>query len=63
MTTQHVGEFFTIQGAAQKLGSTFWRVYGYIQRHHVPTIRVGKSLLVRLADLSGMEREEGSMRR
>lgn len=52
---QAIGEYVTIQGAAEKQGSTFWAVYGWVKRNNVPTIRVGRTIMVRLSDLSGMQ--------
>lgn len=49
-----VGGYHTIMGAARELGTTFWAVYGHIKRNQVPTIRVGKTLMVKLSDLNGM---------
>ncbi|HEY7350284.1 MAG TPA: hypothetical protein VH599_18350 [Ktedonobacterales bacterium] len=51
---QAIGEYVTIQGAAEKLGSTFWTVYGWVKRNNIPTIRVGRTIMVRLSDLSGL---------
>lgn len=55
MTTHNLGDYYTIQGAAEKLGSTFWAVYGWVKRNNIPTIRVGRTIMVRLSDLSGMQ--------
>jgi hypothetical protein len=59
----NLGEYFTIQGAAQQLGSTWWIVYGHIRKHRVPTLRLGRTVLVRLADLPGLERKGVTMAR
>jgi hypothetical protein len=55
MVTKSVGEYFTLQGAAEKLGSSFWAVYGYVRKHNVPTIKLGRTIMVRLSDLNGLK--------
>lgn len=49
-----VDGYVTLDGAAQALGATYWRVYRFIRTHQVQTRRLGKSLLVRLEDLNGL---------
>lgn len=52
---KNLGDYYTIQGASEKLGTTFWAIYGYIKRNGIPTIKVGRTIMVRLQDLNGME--------
>lgn len=54
-SVQAIGEYVTIQGAAEKLGMTFWQTYGFIKRNNVPTIRIGKAIMVKLSDLNGLQ--------
>lgn len=60
MRIDGMGDLLTLEGAARSLGTTRWVVYGYVRRRKVPTVRLGKSILVRLADLSGLETEAGT---
>jgi excisionase family DNA binding protein len=57
MVTKQVGEYHTIQGAAERLGVSYWSLYGYVRRNRVPSIRVGKAILVRLQDLRGIAQQ------
>lgn len=50
MHTQ-VGDYHTIQGVARVLDSSYFRVYRLIRKHHVPHIVIGKTILVKLADV------------
>jgi hypothetical protein len=50
--SQQIGEYYTLTAAAAALGLSYWVVYGYVRRKRVPTIRIGQTLLVKLADLS-----------
>ncbi len=42
---------FTVDQAAKELGLTYSIVYRRIRKGHVPTYRLGRSMLVRLEDL------------
>lgn len=46
-----IGSFFTLDTAAKKLGISYWALWRRIQKGNIPTIRVGKSILVRLDDV------------
>lgn len=46
-----LGDHVTLDGAAQALGLTYWGVRGLIKRHGVPTVRLGRTTLVRLEDV------------
>jgi excisionase family DNA binding protein len=46
-----VGDYVTLQGAAQALGLTYWQLYRLVQKQEVPSIRVGNTRLVRLSDV------------
>lgn len=55
MVTKNVGDLYTIQGAAEKLGVSFWTLDGYVRKHNVPTIKLGRTRMVRLSDLNGLK--------
>jgi hypothetical protein len=46
-----IGDWLTLDDAARQLGVGYWALYKYTRRAKTPTLRVGKSLLVRLADI------------
>ena len=46
-----VGEYMTIQAAAQALGLSYWQCYRIVHKERVPLIRVGNTILVRLSDV------------
>jgi excisionase family DNA binding protein len=50
MQTQ-VGDYWTIQGVARVLDSSYFRIYRLIRKHQVPHIVIGKAILVKLADV------------
>lgn len=50
MQTQ-VGDYYTIEGIARKLDFSYFRVYRLIRKQRVPTIRLGRNVLVRLIDV------------
>ena len=54
VVVRNVGELFTIQGAAEKLGLSYWVVYGYVRKQNIPTTKVGNTIMVHLSDLSGL---------
>jgi hypothetical protein len=57
MQTQ-VGEYWTIQGVARELDSSYFRVYRLIHKHKVPRIVIGKTILVKLADVQSVTSKE-----
>lgn len=56
MNAKKIGEYFTFQGAAEELQTTYLTVYGFVRRNHIPTIRVGRTAMVKLSDLNGLEK-------
>lgn len=50
-TVQTVGEYATLTYAASKTGITYWRLYRLIERRQVATLKVGQTLLVKIADV------------
>lgn len=57
MQTQ-VGDYHTIQGAARELDSSYFRIYRLIRKHRVPHIVIGKTILVKLADVQQVATEQ-----
>ena len=55
---KNVGELYTVQGAAEALGVSYWAVYRYLRLAGVPTTRLGNLVLVRLEDLREMVRAQ-----
>jgi hypothetical protein len=55
IAVQELAGYVTIQGAAIHLGRSYWETYGLIRRNRIPAIRVGKTLMVRLSDLSDLK--------
>lgn len=41
-----IGSLVTLDTAARKLGKSYYHVYRRVKKERIPTIRVGKSLLV-----------------
>ena len=50
-----LGSYYTLRGAAEALGVSYWTVYRYIRQAHIPTLRVGQTLLVNLSDLAELD--------
>jgi len=48
---QKVGTYYTLTGAANALGISYWSVYRYVRLAGVPVTKVGHLTLVRLEDL------------
>lgn len=46
-----IGEFMTLDVAAKRLGVCYTTVWRRVRRGGIPTIKVGKSILVRLEDV------------
>lgn len=59
MRLHTLGEFVTLIGAAEALGTTREAIYRRVRRHHVPTSRVGRTLMIRVTDLELLERRRG----
>lgn len=51
MRVQSIGDYYTLQGAAEALGVSYWQVWRAIHQRQIPTLTLGQTLLVRLADL------------
>jgi excisionase family DNA binding protein len=48
-----IGQFYTLDAAAKKLGLSYPQLWRKVRRGDIPTIRIGKSILVRLEDVRG----------
>lgn len=46
-----IGDFVTLNTAAKKLQLSYWAVWRRIHKGDIPTIKVGRSTLVRLDDI------------
>ncbi len=51
MRIQSIGDYYTLQGAAEALKVSYWKVWRAVRQQHVPTRLLGKTLLVRLWDV------------
>jgi hypothetical protein len=49
-----LGEYYTLAGAANALGLSYWTVYRYVRLSGVPVTMLGNQKLVRLEDLRGL---------
>ncbi len=54
MRVQHIGDYYTLQGAAEALGITYWQVWRAVHQRQIPTLVLGQTTLVRLEDLRGL---------
>lgn len=46
-----VGDLYTLDSAAKQLALSYWQLWRRIHKNNIPTVRVGKSILVKLADV------------
>lgn len=51
MRVQSLGDYHTLQGAGEALGLSYGQVWRTIQQMNVPTLLLGRTLLVKLEDL------------
>lgn len=51
-----LSDYYTLAGAAEVLGVNVWQVKYHIRTRHIPTISIGKSVLVHLSDLRDLRR-------
>ena len=54
MRVQSIGEYYTLHGAAEALGVSYWQVARAVRLRSVPTLVLGQTLLVKLDDLREM---------
>lgn len=50
MRVQSIGDYYTLQGAAEALGVSYWQVWRAIRQRQTPTLYLGQTLLVLLDD-------------
>jgi hypothetical protein len=51
MVVQSLGEYYTLAGAGKELGLSYGQVWRMVQEQRVPTLTLGRTLLVKLDDL------------
>jgi ribonucleoside-diphosphate reductase alpha chain len=51
MRVQSIGAYYTLHGAAEALGVSYWQVARAVRLRQVPTLLLGQTLLVKLDDL------------
>jgi len=57
---QDYSGYLTLRDAAAFMGTTPLAVYRFVTRHCIPTRRAGRTILVRLIDLSDMRVKAGT---
>jgi hypothetical protein len=60
MRVQSIGDYYTLQGAAEALGVSYWQVWRAVRQQQTPTLLLGQTRLVLLEDVQAAmpEREE-----
>lgn len=53
MRVQSIGAYYTLQGAAEALGVSYWQVARAVRQRQTPTLLLGQTLLVKLDYLRG----------
>lgn len=51
MRVQSIGDYYTLHGAAEALGVSYWQVWRVVRRQQMPTLLLGQTLLVLLEDV------------
>src|SRR5579862_7005679 len=51
MRVQSIGDYYTLQGAAEALGVSYWQVWRAVRQRQTPTLSLGATLLVLLDDV------------
>ena len=54
MRVQSIGAYYTLQGAAEALGVSYWQVARAVRQRQTPTLLLGQTLLVKLDELRGV---------
>ncbi len=52
MRVQSIGDYYTLQGAAEELGVSYWQVWRVVLYHQAPVLQLGQTLLVLLDDVA-----------
>jgi excisionase family DNA binding protein len=50
MAEQRIGEYYTIHGAADALGVSYWQLYRLVRSRQMPVIRLAGRLMLRLEE-------------
>jgi hypothetical protein len=51
MRIQSIGDYYTLQGAAEALGVSYWQVWRAVRQQQTPTLLLGQTRLVLLEDV------------
>ena len=51
MPVQSIGDYYTLQGAADELGVSYWQLWHAVYHQQIPTVMLGQTLLVMLEDV------------
>lgn len=49
--TNALAGYVTLMGACEATGQSYWTLYKTIQRKQLPTIKVGRTLMIKLTDI------------
>ncbi|HLW01147.1 MAG TPA: hypothetical protein VKT82_20990 [Ktedonobacterales bacterium] len=62
MRIQSIGDYYTLQGAAEALGVSYWQVWRAVHQQQTPTLLLGQTRLVLLEDVQAALPERGDQR-
>ncbi len=51
MRVQSIGDYYTLQGAAEVLGVSYWQVWRAVRQQQTPSLLLGQTRLVLLEDV------------
>jgi hypothetical protein len=51
MRVQSIGDYYTLRGAADELGVSYWDVWRVVLYHQAPVFQLGQTLLVMVDDV------------
>jgi len=60
MRIQSIGDYYTLQGAAEALGVSYWQVWRAVRQQQTPTLLLGQTRLVLLEDVQALLPERAS---
>ena len=63
MRIQSIGDYYTLQGAAEALGVSYWQVWRAVHQSQTPTLLLGQTRLVLLDDVQAAMPEGASDQR
>ena len=58
MRVQSIGDYYTLRGAAEELGVSYWDVWRVVLYHQAPVFQLGQTLLVMLDDVHAALRRD-----